>query len=120
MIPPIWPMLEGHPSVLRAFGRPPRVFPFATVEQEPERPYALWSNITGSAQQFLNQLPDCDYFTVQFDVYAGDPKSLILAARALRDALEPHGYVTRWGNQSFEEDTKLYRYSFDFDLIVNR
>lgn len=121
MIPPIFPICAASPGVVAVFGSSPtRVYPFGLVEQTPELPYAVWQNIGGGAEMYLGDLPDVDSYSTQLDVYAADPTSLLTAAKALRDAVEPHAYVTRWGSQELDEETKMYRYSFDVDWIVPR
>ena len=120
MIAPIYPTCAADAGVRAIFGDPPRVEAFGLVEQVPARPYAVWQNVSGRAEQFLGDRPDVDYFTLQVDVYADDPVSMIAAAKTLRDALEPCGYITRWGDQTLDEDRKYYRYSFDIDWIVRR
>ena len=45
---------------------------------------------------------------------------MLSIAAALRDAIEPHAHITRWGGSSRDEKTKRYRYSFDVDWHVQR
>ena len=41
-------------------------------------------------------------------------------SRALRDAVEPVAHIVAWRGESRDVDTRLYRYSFDVDWLVNR
>lgn len=121
MIAPIFPVCSANPAVLALLGsNPTRLYPFGLVEQSPARPYAVWQSIGGQSPQYLGDVPDVDGYTLQIDVYAENDASLLAAARALRDAIEPHAYIVRWGDQELDEETKLYRYSFDVDWLVPR
>lgn len=121
MTPPIFPLCLASPKVLLAFGvEPTRVYPFGLIEQAPGFPYAVWQTVSGIPENYLAQRPDVDSLTTQVDVYAKDEESLIQGATALRDAFEPHGYITRWGGQTRDAETKLLRLSFDVDWLVPR
>ncbi|MNM24926.1 hypothetical protein D3C81_353660 [compost metagenome] len=121
MIPPIAQICLDDAGVRAVFGTAPmRVYAFGTVEKLPAPPYSLWQTIGGQPGWFLAQRPDTDGFTTQHDVYAADPDSLVAAVKALRDAFEPHGYISRWGHQIKDPDTKLFRYSFDVDWLIPR
>lgn len=121
MIPPIFPLCIASPEVLLAFGdAPTRVYPFGLIEKPPALPYAVWQTVSGSPENFLAQRPDMDALTTQVDVYAKNEAVLIEGATALRDAFEPRGYITRWGGQMLDPETKLLRLSFDVDWLVPR
>lgn len=121
MIAPIFQACIANAAVLALFGsNPTRVYPFGLVEKPPARPYAVWQTIGGEPSQYLGNRPDVDGYSLQIDVYSDDPVSLLPAARAIRDAIEGQAYVTRWGDQVMDPETKLYRYSFDVDWLVPR
>jgi len=121
VIAPIFKACTTSAEVLRIFGtNPTRVYPFGLVEQPPQRPYVVWQTIGGEPAQYLGDRPDVDGYSLQIDVYTDDPASLLSAARAIRDAIEGQAYVTRWGDQVKDPETKLYRYSFDVDWLVLR
>lgn len=122
MIAPIFEACTASAAVLALFGaNPTRVYPFGLVEKPPPRPYVVWQTLPGEGPvQYIGNRPDVDGFTIQIDVYHDDPVSLLPAARAIRDAIEGQAYVTRWGDQVKDPETKLYRYSFDVDWLVPR
>lgn len=121
MIPPIFPLCIASTPVRLAFGdAPTRVYPFGLIENPPALPYAVWQTVSGSPENYLAQRPDVDALTTQVDVYATDEESLVQGATALRDAFEPRGYITRWGSQMLDPETKLLRLSFDVDWLVPR
>lgn len=121
MIAPIFPVCSASAEVNSLIGGESlRLYPFGQQDDAVIYPYAVWQNISGLPENYLGQRPDADSFTLQVDVYADTPDEAIAVAAALRDAIEPHAYVTRWGDQTRDNETKRYRYSFDVDWIVPR
>lgn len=121
MIAPIFAVCAASPAVNALLGgQTLRLYPFGTQNDNIIYPYAVWQNVSGSPENYLAQRPDADTFSLQVDAYADTPDEVIAVAAALRDALEPHAYITRWGGQEQDTETKRYRYSFDVDWIVSR
>ncbi len=114
MIAPIFQLCLTSQAVLQAFGADPtRVYSFGLIEKPPAQPYAVWQTVSGIPENYLAQRPDVDALTTQIDVYAKDEALLIQAAKA-------RGYITRWGGQMLDAETKLLRLSFDVDWLVPR
>ena len=121
MIAPIFTVCAASAAVRSLLGGDPlRLYPFGLQDDVIIYPYAVWQNVTGSPENYLAQRPDADSFTLQVDAYADTAEEVIAVAAALRDAIEPHAYITRWGGQEIDPETKRYRYSFDVDWIVKR
>ncbi|WP_129937637.1 tail completion protein gp17 [Escherichia coli] len=121
MIAPIFSVCASSPEVTDLLGsNPVRIYPFGIQDDNVVYPYVVWQNITGSPENYIAQRPDADFFTLQVDAYADTVDEVIAVATALRDAIEPHAHITRWGGQERDQETKRYRYSFDVDWIVNR
>lgn len=121
MIAPLFAVCASSPDVVALLGSDPvRLYPFGMHEDNIVYPYAVWQNISGEPENYLAQRPDADGYTLQIDVYADTPDEVIAVARALRDAIEARAYITRWGNQEQDSETRRYRYSFDVDWIVTR
>ncbi|CAM3407694.1 hypothetical protein BS639_17940 [Rouxiella silvae] len=121
MIAPIYSVCATSPAVMAILGGDDvRLYPFGENTDDVIYPYAVWQNIGGLPAMFLGNRPDVDSFSIQIDVYADTPVQVLAVAKALRDAIEPHAYITRWGNQDRDPDTKRYHYSFDVDWIVKR
>ncbi|ANF84642.1 hypothetical protein A7J50_1203 [Pseudomonas antarctica] len=99
---------------------PQRLYSFGDAAQDAPKPYAVWQTIGGDPENYLAGRPDIDGYTLQVDVYATCGKDARDAARALRDAIEPHAYIIRWGGESRDPVTKNYRYSFDVSWFVPR
>jgi len=121
MIAPIFTVCAASPHVVALLGGETlRLYPFGLQDDNVIYPYAVWQNLYGTPENYLAQRPDADSFTLQVDVYADTPDQAIAVAAALRDAIEPHAYIARWGVQGRDPETKRYRYSFDVDWIVKR
>lgn len=125
MYPPLFVTLNASSAVKAIFGTSPlRVWPFGQALQKGAtgygKPYATFQTISGSPENYLNQVPDIDSFTEQVDVYADTPTAARAGAQAIRDAIEPVAYIVGWRGEYFEKETDLYRYSFDIDWLTPR
>lgn len=121
MIAPIFKVCAASPAVTALIGsNPVRLYPFGLQDDVVAYPYVVWQSIGGEPENYLDRRPDADSYTLQVDVYADTVTSATAVATALRDAIEPHAYINRWGGQSRDPETKRYRYSFDVDWIVLR
>ncbi|HHQ6553290.1 TPA: tail completion protein gp17 [Serratia fonticola] len=122
MIAPIFAACAGSPAVTALIGsNPVRLYPFGLQDDNIVYPYVVWQGIPGGGPaMYLGTLPDIDSYALQVDVYADTVAETLSVAKALRDAIEPHAYIMRWGDQSRDPQTKRYRYSFDVDWLVKR
>lgn len=121
MHPPIFPTCSASPAVQALLGvSPTRLYPHAEGPQAGAKPYAVWQVVAGRPENHLGSLPDVDRYTVQVDAYAATASAAAAIAQALRDAIEPHAHIVRWGDQTTDRDTGLRRYSFDVDWHVPR
>ncbi|HGO5393641.1 TPA: DUF3168 domain-containing protein [Klebsiella michiganensis] len=121
MIAPIFSVCEASATLKALIGANPiRLYPFGLQDDEPIYPYVVWQNIDGSPPQYLGTRPDHDGYAIQVDIYAKTSADVLAVAKALRDVIEPHAYITRWGGQTRDSETKNYRYSFDVDWLVLR
>lgn len=120
MFPPIYEVCAASSEVQAALGTPVRLYPFGEAPQGVALPYAVWQTLGGSPENYLKQRPDVDQFTLQIDVYATSATAARNVARALRNAIEPVAYITRWNGEDRDQETKNYRVSFDVDWWVQR
>ena len=121
MFPPIFAVCAADPAVTALLcATPTRFYPFGEAPQGVIYPYAVWQLVGGQPENYINQRPDIDNYTLQVDVYADTVASARAVASALRDAIELHAYITRWGGESVDPETKRYRISFDADWFVHR
>jgi len=121
MIAPIFSVCSQDKTLQQLLGSSPiRLYPFGEHFGNVVYPYAVWQGIGGSPENYLGNRPDIDRFGIQIDVYASTAKEATSVATAIRDAVEGAAYVTRWGQQTMDSETKKYRYSFDVDWLVHR
>lgn len=97
-----------------------RFYQFGSAPEDVVKPYAVWQRIFGAPENYLGQRPDIDSFSLQIDTYATSADQARTIAAALRDALEPIGYITNWLGESKEPETKTYRFAFQMDVWTPR
>ncbi|UDU80095.1 DUF3168 domain-containing protein [Pseudomonas sp. HN2-3] len=107
-------------TALLGAGTDMRLYSFGEAEQGVAKPYAVWQVISGSPENYLAGRPDLDSVTLQVDVYATTGDSARAVRDAIRDAVELDAYITRWGDEGRDPETKNYRASFDVDWMVHR
>ena len=121
MYPPIFATCAASASVKALIGsNPVRLYPFGMAPQGVTLPYVVWQSIYGQPENYINQVPDCDKYSLQVDVYANTESSCRAVAMALRDAIEPVAHITNWRGESTDPETLHKRYSFDVDWFVKR
>lgn len=121
MYPPIFEVCAADADVQSNLGTSQtRLYPFGEAPHGVTKPYAVWQMITGLPENYLNQVPDMDSYSLQVDVYGGTATEVRDAAQALRDAIEPYAHIIAWRAEARDPDTRNYRYSFDVDWFVDR
>lgn len=101
-------------------GALPRIYPFGQAPQEVAKPYVVYQWIGGAPFNMINCRPDADRASLQVDVYGLTTQSTTTVAKAIRNAIELDSYITGYRGDMRDEETKLYRTSFDVDWLVNR
>ena len=118
---PIFAVCAADAGVRALLGvTPHRLYPFGEAPEGVAKPYAVWQLVTGSPENYLAGRPDIDGFTLQVDIYAITASSARAVADAISHAIELQAYVVRWGGETKDPATKLYRSSFDIDWLVPR
>ncbi|VVN83833.1 DUF3168 domain-containing protein [Pseudomonas fluorescens] len=118
---PIFTVCAADAGVRALLGvTPHRLYPFGEAPEGVVKPYAVWQLVTGSPENYLAGRPDLDGFTLQVDVYALNAASARAVTSAIAHAIELKANVVRWGGESKDTATKLYRSSFDIDWLVPR
>lgn len=121
MKPPIFPICAASPTVTALLGsNPTRLYPFGEAPRKRQTPYAVWQIIGGAPENHLTDAPDVDRYSVQVDVYATTGSDAVAVAEALRDAIEPHAQITRYGGHETDTDTQHKRISFDVSWYHHR
>lgn len=121
MSAPIFAVCAADPAVQSMLGtQPTRLYPFGTAPEGVAKPYAVWQVIGGSPENYLAGRPEVDGYLLQVDIYGDSGSSARAVAEVIRNAIELTAYITRWGAESSDPETKLYRSSFDVDWLVHR
>lgn len=118
---PFYEVCKADPDVRSLLGGvSPRIYPFGEAPQQVAKPYVVYQWIGGDPFNMLNCRPDADRASLQVDVYGVNVRSTTAVAKAIRYAIELRAYVTGYRGDLRDEETKLYRTSFDVDWLVNR
>jgi hypothetical protein len=126
--PPIFALADASSAVrgyLKAPGKALRFYLFGEADQLTVKPYAVWQTVGGSPENYINQRPDADDWSVQVDVYTDGPNNTgpevaRNVAKALIESFEGAAYVTSYNGEYREAETRLYRFSFSVDFITHR
>ena len=97
-----------------------RLFMAGIAPQNVKKPYAVWQTTSGSPFNHISGSPNTESHMLQIDVYALSMKEAKNVANAIEKAIEPYCYVTNYNMDEQEEDTKLWRSSFDVEWITYR
>lgn len=118
---PIYEVCAADPAVIALLGPDIiRLYSFGEAPEKVTKPYAVWQLINGSPENYLAGRPDADGLTLQVDVYGKTADSARQVRDTIRDAIELHAYVTRWGAESRDPTTNSFRTTFDADWTVQR
>lgn len=118
---PIFAVCAEDTAVTAVLGiQPTRLYPFGEAPEGVVKPYAVWQLLTGSPDNYLAGRPDIDGYTLQVDVYAVTASDARVVTQAITHAVELKANVTRWGGETKDSATKIYRSSFDIDWLVPR
>ena len=110
MLPPVQATLAASSAVVAIAGT--RISQL-TAPQDQTRPYIVWSLVSGVPENNLSDLPDMDDMRAQIDCYSTDQSQARALCEAARDAIEVETHIVFGPWNTFEDDTKLYRWSFD-------
>lgn len=121
MFPPVYEIVSSNGDVQSNLGSSPcRFRAFGEASENETKPYAVWQTVFGSPENYLNQVPDVDTWTIQIDIYGDNGLQVRNAAQALRDAIEPYAHITSFDGEGRDPETKNYRYTITVDWIDYR
>lgn len=83
-------------------------------------PYATHQGVYGVPENTLSCVPVTDLHGVQIDAYGSTVTQCRSVAEALRQAMEPYGYVVSLGGEEWDEPSGLYRSIFTVEFFVDR
>lgn len=120
----IWANASAAVVALLRTGSVTRFWPFG-IAPKPHQdgyalPYAVWQSVYGAPANYLGRVPDADQAGIQVDAYATTVSEARAVSVALRDALEPHGYVVAYNGEDRESETGLYRVGFTAEFWTDR
>ena len=117
----IFEAISASTAVKALIGTSPvRFYEFGSAPQDVAYPYAVWQVVGGSPVMYLDKVPDVDRIAIQVDAYAKSASTARSVADALRDAIEPKAYVTRWNGEWIDPETGSNRASFDVSWWQHR
>lgn len=120
MYPAIFPIIAANKDVTDLIGTDPvRFFPFDEAPQNVKTPYVV-HQLAGGVPYNTLRIPSVDRFSLQIDVYAKDQAEALAIAEAVIYAIQDYSYITGYNLNEREEETKLWRYSFNADWSVYR
>lgn len=118
---PFYTVCKADPTVQALLGgTAPRIYPFGQAPQDVIKPYVVYQWIGGAPLNMINCRPDADVMSLQIDAYGLTTQSSTAVANAIRYAVEMNCYITSYRGNLRDEETKLYRTSFDLDWLVDR
>lgn len=122
MIPPIFTTLSVAAPVTAIIGagNACRCYPFGFAPQGTQIPYVTWTTVSGLPMNKLTQGSFCDAMRAQVDCWSSSGAGALALADAVRAALEPVGVCVSLNLNEKDAETQIYRYSMDFEFIVNR
>ncbi|MEH6641398.1 DUF3168 domain-containing protein [Vreelandella glaciei] len=113
-MPPLFAVCAADAGVTALLGSGPvRLFPFGDAPENVAKPYAVYQVLNGLPENYLDEPPDVDDWSIQIDIYANNIPDVKGVLNALRRALEPHCYIERLGGTSTEAATNLKTTNFD-------
>lgn len=121
MLPPVFQWLRASAAVTALLGNnPTRIYRHGSAPQDAAGPYVTWFVVVGVPQNVLDEAPRVDAMTVQVDCWSDNTgtgsSGIDVLARAVRDALEPHGHMTAIVADERNTQTDRYRIGMTFDF----
>jgi hypothetical protein len=80
-----------------------------------DRPYVVWFVATAVPDNTLSESPQRDDQRIQIDCYSKSQSEAGAMKAAVVDAIEPLGYIVFGPWNTYETDTKLFRWSMDLE-----
>lgn len=118
MMPPnVYAILSGASAVTAIVSQ--RIFRTSVPEGE-TRPYVVWTPIANTPELSLYCAPDIDDSRVQVDCYSPSQQQATSLMSAAMSAIEAVTHVVSGPFETFEAETKLFRWTFDAEFWESR
>lgn len=98
----------------------PRIFDFGVADQGTVAPYIVFNLINNEPHDNLSNKPCGDADVYQVDIYTTTAQDLRALSALVRGVFDDLLIVNRIIGQEREDDTQLYRRSFEVDVFSNR
>ena len=118
MLPNIYAILRANSTVLSTVST--RIYRHGAAPQDVLKPYITWFVISGIPEIQISGTPCSDVDTIQIDVWHETDAGVETLAYAVRTAIDSAGYANRMIQDLRETDTRLFRISFEADIIQSR
>jgi hypothetical protein len=118
MLANIYAILRANSTVLSSVST--RIYRHGAAPQDVVKPYITWFVVTGMPELQISGAPCSDMDTIQIDVWHETDAGVETLAYAVRSALDSAKYANRMIQDLRETDTRLYRISFEVDVIQSR
>lgn len=125
MFPRVFTLLAADSTVTGIIGASPvRAYRHGSAPQNVVAPYVTWFVVSGVPENQLSGTPPTDRYTVQVDCWSNNTGTgateVEELAAAVRDAIEPSGYMTGIVANNRDPDTQRYRIGMQFDIWQDR
>lgn len=118
MLPPVYRTLHDDAAVKAIVGT--RIYAHGDAPPDTERPYITWQVIVGTPENSLADAPDIDRWVLQINCWHPQEADVETLAKAVRDVVQQHGYVTDMPGNRRDTETKLYWIAIRMDWLLHR
>lgn len=122
MLPPVFSYLVAAAPLTALIGTTPtRAYRHGDAPQLVTAPYVTWfANGCAPGNLLDGNPPPVDGWAITVDSWSDGDSEVEAVAQAVRDALEPHGYLTGFNANSRDPATRRYRISMQFEFWISR
>src|SRR5690606_41372263 len=117
MLPNVYSLITGDATAAAIVGN--HVYRHGMAPQDVALPYVTWFVPSAAMENTLSEQPKVDAYSVQVDVWSDSDAGVEHAAKAVRNAIEPHHHMTLVSNGR-DPDTMRYRISMTFTFWTDR
>lgn len=118
MLPNLYTPLKDDTDVAAFVGT--RIYRHGNAPQDVTKPYITWFLVTGVPDNNLSDPPPSDRMSCQVDCWHPTDLGIETLATSVRNVLETLGHITSIVINERDADTKLYRISFQVDILSIR
>lgn len=121
MLVPIFATCKASPAVTALLGvTPMRLYEFGEAPPQVAKPYAVWQEVSGLPENYINDRPNIEYKRIQIDCYADSSSAARNVQSAIERAIELSAHVVSYNGEFTDPETKNKRSSFDVAWWVTR